>query len=92
MRAQRVDRLRRIEAGPALLGDARLDQRPDLFPQEGSNAAFVLDAAMAQRAECVMLNKGPHILEGVDTLVDVIGRMQAHQDKKTPRLRALGSW
>ena len=54
--------------------------------------AELTDAAMAQRAECVMLNKGPHILEGVDTLVDVIGRMQAHQDKKTPRLRALGSW
>ena len=50
------------------------------------------DAAMAQRAECVMLNKGPHILEGVDTLVDVICRMQNHQSKKTSRMRALGSW
>ena len=50
------------------------------------------DAAMAERAECVMLNKGPHILEGVDTLVDVIVRMEAHQSKKTSRLRALHSW
>ena len=54
--------------------------------------AELTDAAMAERAECVMLNKGPHILEGVDTLVDVIVRMEAHQSKKTPRLRALHSW
>ena len=54
--------------------------------------AEVSDAAMAQQAECVMLNKGPHILEGIDTLIDVICRMQAHQSKKTSRLRALGSW
>ena len=54
--------------------------------------AELTDAAMAERAECVMLNKGPHILEGVDTLVDVIVRMEAHQSKKTSRLRALHSW
>ncbi len=54
--------------------------------------AELTDAAMAQRAECVMLNKGPHILEGMDTLIDVISRMQAHQSKKSPRLRALASW
>ena len=54
--------------------------------------AELTDAAMAERAECVMLNKGPYILEGVDTLVDVIVRMEAHQSKKTPRLRALHSW
>jgi pyruvate kinase len=54
--------------------------------------AELTDAAMAQRAECVMLNKGPHILEGIDTLIDVICRMQAHQSKKTSRLRALRSW
>ena len=39
-----------------------------------------------------MLNKGSHILEGVDTLVDVICRMQDHQSKKPVRMRALGSW
>ena len=54
--------------------------------------AELTDAAMAERAECVMLNKGPYILEGVDTLVDVIVRMEAHQSKKTSRLRALHSW
>jgi hypothetical protein len=30
--------------------------------------AEITDAAMGQRAECVMLNKGTHILEAVKTL------------------------
>jgi pyruvate kinase len=51
--------------------------------------AEVSDAALAQRAECVMLNKGPHILEAVRTLDDILCRMQAHESKKTARLRAL---
>ena len=54
--------------------------------------AELTDAAMADRAECVMLNKGPFILEGMRTLHDVIVRMEAHQDKKTSLLRALNSW
>jgi pyruvate kinase len=54
--------------------------------------AELTDAAMADRAECVMLNKGPFILEGMRTLHDVIVRMETHQDKKTPLLRALTSW
>ncbi len=51
--------------------------------------AEITDAAMAERAECVMLNKGPHILETVRVLDNVIGRMRSHQDKKSPTLRAL---
>ncbi len=50
------------------------------------------DAAMAERAECVMLNKGPFIAEAVTILADVLTRMEAHQLKKTPQLRALHSW
>ncbi len=50
------------------------------------------DAAMAERAECVMLNKGPFVAEAVTILDDVLTRMQAHQMKKTPQLRALHSW
>jgi pyruvate kinase len=52
----------------------------------------VSDAVIANRAECVMLNKGPFILQAVKLLDDVLLRMQAHQEKKTPRLRALHSW
>ncbi|WP_242540936.1 hypothetical protein [Phormidium pseudopriestleyi] len=46
---------------------------------------------MAEQAESVMLNKGPFILEAVQILDDVLMRMQAHQSKKTPQLRALRS-
>ena len=51
--------------------------------------AEVTDAAMGSRAECVMLNKGPYIRETLRFLVDVLGRMQEHQHKKTARLRML---
>jgi pyruvate kinase len=54
--------------------------------------AEITDAAMGERAECVMLNKGPHILEAMFTLNDILQRMQAHQDKKHPLLRELHAW
>lgn len=54
--------------------------------------AEITDAAMAERAECVMLNKGEYILMAMETLNSVLVRMQAHQNKKTQRLRALRSW
>lgn len=47
------------------------------------------DAAMAVRAECVMLNKGPYIVDALSALLNVMDRMQAHQHKKFSRLRAL---
>ena len=40
-------------------------------------------------AECVMLNKGPYVAEAVTVLDHVLTRMQEHQVKKTPQLRAL---
>ncbi|MBC5775546.1 hypothetical protein H8S95_15820 [Pontibacter sp. KCTC 32443] len=51
--------------------------------------AEITDAAMAQRADCVMLNKGPHIIEAITMLHDIMHRMQEHQQKKTSRLRSL---
>lgn len=50
------------------------------------------DAAMAARAECVMLNKGPAVSEAVTLLDSLLARMDAHIFKKTPTLRALKSW
>ncbi len=50
----------------------------------------ITDAAMGQRAECVMLNKGPYVVEAVRTLDDIMRRMQAHQEKKRSMLRKLG--
>lgn len=51
--------------------------------------AEITDAAMGHRAECVMLNKGPHITEAVQVLDDILKRMEGHQSKKIPMLRAL---
>jgi pyruvate kinase len=52
--------------------------------------AEITDAAMGHRAECVMLNKGPHIVQAVRTLDNILRRMQAHQRKKRSMLRELG--
>ncbi len=54
--------------------------------------AEATDAAMGQRAECVMLNKGPHLVAAARFLSDVLGRMARHQYKKTPLLGRLAAW
>ncbi len=51
--------------------------------------AEVTDAALGQRAECVMLNKGPHIVIAVRVLDDILRRMAGHQSKKRQVLRPL---
>jgi len=54
-----------------------------------ASRAEITDAAMGERAECVMLNKGPHIVAAVSALDDILRRMQDHQSKKSSRLRPL---
>lgn len=49
----------------------------------------ITDAAMAGRAECVMLNKGPFISEAVKVLANILERMAFHMDKKHGSFRAL---
>ena len=51
--------------------------------------AEITDAAMGERAECVMLNKGPYILDAVRVLDDILQRMGNHQSKKRSMLRHL---
>ncbi|NJK95689.1 MAG: hypothetical protein HC830_03385 [Bacteroidetes bacterium] len=51
--------------------------------------AEITDASMSVRAECVMLNKGPNIMETIKTLLNILGRMEAHQNKKQGTLRQL---
>jgi pyruvate kinase len=63
-----------------------------LIAEGRPSRAETTDAAMAQRAECVMLNKGPHLAEAVAVMADVLRRMDRHQTKKTARLGALASW
>ncbi|MFA7299476.1 MAG: pyruvate kinase [Sideroxydans sp.] len=51
--------------------------------------AEVSDAALSIRAECVMLNKGPYIVETVGFLRGVLQRMSGHHDKQRPTMRRL---
>ncbi|MBO3758437.1 pyruvate kinase [Ciceribacter sp. L1K22] len=64
----------------------------DLVKEGIPSRAEMTDAAMAARAECVMLNKGPLVTEAVSVLDTLLGRMENHILKKTPQLRALTSW
>jgi len=52
--------------------------------------AEITDAAMSMRAECVMLNRGPHIVAAVRMLADIIRKMEMHQYKKRSMYRPLG--
>ncbi|WP_035356130.1 pyruvate kinase [Edaphobacter aggregans] len=49
----------------------------------------ITDAAMGERAECVMLNKGSYLAMAVKVLADILTRMQAHHEKKRAMLRQL---
>lgn len=63
-----------------------------LVKEGAATRAETTDAAMGQRAECIMLNKGPHLVEAVAFLDGILRRMDRHQAKKSARLAALGSW
>jgi pyruvate kinase len=54
--------------------------------------AEITDAAMSGRAECVMLNKGPHVVDAIRVLDNILQRMADHQTKKSPWLRQLHWW
>jgi pyruvate kinase len=52
----------------------------------------VTDAARSHRAECVMLNKGPHVVSTIASLASIVERMHGHQHKKHHLLRRLEAW
>ncbi len=54
-----------------------------------ASRAEITDAAMSERAECVMLNKGAHVCQAVGVLDDILQRMQSHVTKKQSMLREL---
>jgi pyruvate kinase len=54
--------------------------------------AEISDAALSERAECVMLNKGPYINDAVVTIDNILGRMARHHYKKNALLQTLHSW
>jgi pyruvate kinase len=51
--------------------------------------AEITDAAMAQRADCVMLNKGPHILKAIQLLDIILRDLDPYQNKNAPMLPAM---
>ncbi len=51
--------------------------------------AEISDATISAQAECVMLNKGPHIVETVKVLKNILVRMKGHSLKNKNTLRAL---
>jgi pyruvate kinase len=61
----------------------------NLAKKGAPSRAEVTDAAMGERAECVMLNKGAHILDAVRALDGILKRMEGHQHKKSSMLRRL---
>jgi pyruvate kinase len=65
----------------------------DTYVRDGiASRAEMTDAAMAQGAECVMLNNGPYLAEGVAFLRDVLARMDRHRAKKFARFGSLKAW
>jgi pyruvate kinase len=65
----------------------------DNYVRDGvASRAEMTDAATAQGAECVMLNKGPYLAEGVAFLRDVLARMDRHFSKKFVRFGSLRAW
>lgn len=54
--------------------------------------AEISDAAMSERAECAMLNKGPYINDAVTVLDSILRRMSDHHYKKNALLGSLHSW
>ena len=58
--------------------------------QEGMpSRAEITDAAAAERAACVMLNKGPYIFSALETLDAILRRMQSDATKKRQHLHPL---
>ena len=51
--------------------------------------AEIADAAMGERAECVMLNQGPHVVEAVRMLDGILRRTEQHPHEKRAMLRPL---
>jgi pyruvate kinase len=51
--------------------------------------AEITDASMSVQAECVMLNKGPYVIEACRTLESILRKMEQHQYKKRNLYRPL---
>ncbi|WNG79851.1 pyruvate kinase [Mycobacterium sp. ITM-2016-00316] len=74
---------------PVIWATQVLDQ---LAKTGNPSRAEISDAAMSERAECVMLNKGRYINEAVVVLDNILRRMVDHHYKKKALMPSLHSW
>jgi pyruvate kinase len=56
----------------------------NLTKQGLPSRAEITDAAASVRAECVMLNKGPFVLDSVHVLDDILSRVEGQQEHRKP--------
>jgi len=62
----------------------------DRFSKKGiPTRSEITDAACSVRAECVMLNKGPFIVDAVKLLKRILMKMEMHTSKKKSKMRSL---
>lgn len=54
-----------------------------------ASRAEITDAAKSARAECVMLNKGPYVVNSVRLLKNILYKMESHTAKKKSTMRSL---
>jgi len=54
-----------------------------------ASRAEITDAAKSARAECVMLNKGPYVVQSVRLLKNILFKTESHTTKKKSTMRAL---
>src|SRR5699024_1944677 len=74
---------------PTILGTQVLES---LAKSGLPSRAEITDAAFALRAECVMLNKGPHITDAIGILDNLAKKMGRSQRKNRIMLRRIRSW
>ncbi|HLY00521.1 MAG TPA: pyruvate kinase, partial [Roseiarcus sp.] len=68
-------------------------QALDDFVREGvTSGPRMTDAAVAPGADCVMLDAGPYLAEGVAFLRDALVRMDRRRDGKLAPLASLKAW
>jgi len=71
-------------SGAAHIPDVWATQVLDNLAKKGTpSRSEITDAAMAQQADCVMLNKGPYIERAVKMLDKILRRMERFQNKTT---------
>jgi len=64
----------------------------NLMKKNLPSRAEIIDASIAQRADCVMLNKGPFAQRTIETLEKIIVSMQPYFYKSQPLLSQTHAW